>query len=104
MIPGMPVPFMHVPKFRTNIRRFSFHNQGPLFSNSLSPDIGIIEKMSCNKASGDDSISVRVLKKIPLVFANALCKLLNLSISTNSFSNSWEGCKGHDIEERRSTQ
>lgn len=29
----------HVPKCRTNIRRFSFQHQGPLFFNSLSPDI-----------------------------------------------------------------
>ena len=30
---------LHVPKFKTNIRRFSFQYQGPLFFNSLSPDI-----------------------------------------------------------------
>ena len=29
----------HVPKCRTNIRLFSFWYQGPLFFNSLSPDI-----------------------------------------------------------------
>ena len=29
----------HVPKCRTNIRLFSFHYQGPLVFNSLSPDI-----------------------------------------------------------------
>ena len=29
----------HVPKCRTNIRRFSFQYQGPLFFNSLSRDI-----------------------------------------------------------------
>ena len=29
----------HVPKCRTNIRRFSFQYQGPLFFNSLSPDV-----------------------------------------------------------------
>ena len=29
----------HVPKCRTNIRLFSFQFQGPLFFNSLSPDI-----------------------------------------------------------------
>ena len=39
MIPGMPVPFMFLIKCRTNIRHFSFQYQGPLFFNSLSPDI-----------------------------------------------------------------
>ena len=29
----------HIPKCRTNIRRFSFQYQGPLFFNSLSPDV-----------------------------------------------------------------
>ena len=29
----------HFPKCRTNIRRFSFQYQGPLFFNSLSPDV-----------------------------------------------------------------
>ena len=51
MIPGMPVPQFHVPKCRTNIRRFSFQYQSPLiFFNSLSPDI-------------QSSVSVSALKK-----------------------------------------
>ena len=29
----------HVPKCRTNKRRFSFQNQSPLYFNSLSPDV-----------------------------------------------------------------
>ena len=29
----------HVPKCTTNIRHFSFQYQGPLFFNSLSPDV-----------------------------------------------------------------
>ena len=55
--------------------------------------VGIKEKISSNKASRYDGISVRLLKKIALVFANPLCKLLNLSISTNSFPNSWKVAK-----------
>lgn len=38
-------------------------------------------------------MSVRVLKKIIPLFANPLCKLLNLSISTNSFPNHWKRAK-----------
>ena len=54
--------------------------------------IAIIDKISSNKASGD-GLSVRVLKKIAPVFANPLCKLLNLSISKNSFPNQWKIAK-----------
>ena len=54
--------------------------------------IAIIDKISSNKASGD-GLSVRVLKKIAPVFANPLCKLLNLSVSTNSFPNQWKIAK-----------
>ena len=50
----------------------------------------IIDKISTNKASGYDGLSVRVLKKIAPVFANPLCKLLNLSISINSSPNHWK--------------
>ena len=55
--------------------------------------IDIMDKISSNKASGYDGLSVRVLKKIIPVFANPLCKLLNLSISTNSFPNHWKMAK-----------
>ena len=54
--------------------------------------IAIIDKISSNKASGD-GLSVRVLKKIAPVFANPLSKLLNLSVSTNSFPNHWKIAK-----------
>ena len=61
----------------------------------LTPEqtIDIMDKISSNKASGYDGLSVRVLKKIIPVFANPLCKLLNLSISTNSFPNHWKMVK-----------
>lgn len=53
----------------------------------------ITENISSNKASGYDGISIRVLKKIAPVFVNPLCKLLNLSITTNSFPNHWKVAK-----------
>ena len=49
--------------------------------------IALIDKISSNKASGYDGLSVRVLKKIAPVFANPLCKLLKHSISTSIFPN-----------------
>ena len=52
--------------------------------------IAIIDNIASNKASGYDGLSVRVLKKIAPVFANPLCKLLNLSISINSSPNHWK--------------
>ena len=63
----------------------------PLLTIELT--IALMDKISGNKASGYDGLSVRVLKKIAPVFANPLCKLLNLSISTNSFSNHWKIAK-----------
>ena len=54
---------------------------------TIKQTIAIIDKIYSNKASGYDGLSVHVLKKIAPVFANPLCKLLNLSISTNSFPN-----------------
>ena len=57
---------------------------------TIAQTIAIIDKISSNKASGYDGLSVRVLKKIAPVFANPLRKLLNLSISTNSFPNHWK--------------
>ena len=53
----------------------------------------MIYKISSNKASGYDDLSVGVLKKIAPVFANPLRKLLYLSISTNSFRNHWKIAK-----------
>ena len=32
----------HVPKCITNVRRFSFQYQGPLFFNLLSPDVSLV--------------------------------------------------------------
>ena len=54
---------------------------------TIKQTFAIIDKTSTNKASGYDGVSVRALKKIATMFANLLCKLLNLSISTNSFPN-----------------
>ena len=36
----------HVPKCRTNIRRFSFQYQGPLFFNSHSPSVTSLDVVS----------------------------------------------------------
>ena len=55
--------------------------------------IDTIGKIACNKASGHDGISIRVLKIIAPAFASPLCKLLNLSISTNSFPDRWKVAK-----------
>ena len=60
---------------------------------TIKQTIGIIDKISSNKASGYDGLSVRVLKKIAPVFANPLSKLLNLSVSTTSFPNHWKIAK-----------
>ena len=60
---------------------------------TIKQTIAIIYKISSNKASGYDGLSVRVLKKIAPVFANPLRKLLYLSISTNSFPNHWKKAK-----------
>ena len=60
---------------------------------TIKQTIAIIDKISSNKASGYDGLRVRVLKKIVPVFANPLCKLLNLSISTNSFPSHWKIAK-----------
>ena len=56
MIPGMPIPFMFL-KFRTNIRRFSFQYQGPLFFNWLSPDILISVSVSTFKRKTEEKRS-----------------------------------------------
>ena len=60
---------------------------------TIKQTIAIIYKISSNKASGYDGLSVGVLKKIAPVFANPLRKLLYLSISTNSFRNHWKIAK-----------
>ena len=60
---------------------------------TIKQTIVIIDKISSNKASGYGGLRVRVLKKIASVFANPLCKLLSLSISTNSLPNHWKKAK-----------
>ena len=60
---------------------------------TIKQTIAIIDKICSNKASGYDGLSVCVLKKIAPLFANPLCRLLNLSISTNSFPNHWKIAK-----------
>jgi len=68
-------------------------------------NIDIKDKISSNKASGYDGISVRVLKKIVPVFASPLCKLLNLSISkTEQFSQSLENSLSYTTAQRRRTK
>ena len=43
---------------------------------TIKETIAIIDKISSEKASGYDGLSICVLKKIASVFANPLCKLL----------------------------
>ena len=45
----------HVPKCRTNIRRFSFQYQGPLFFNSLSPDVVTLVSVSALKKKSEET-------------------------------------------------
>ena len=52
-----------------------------------------IEKLSSNKATGPDGMSVRTLKLISPVFARPLTKLLNLSISSGKFPTEWKTAK-----------
>ena len=53
---------------------------------TIKQTIAITDKISSNKASGYDGLSVRVLKKIAPVFANPLCKLLNFFNIDKQFS------------------
>ena len=50
----------------------------------------IIDKLSNNKATGCDGISVKLLKLIAPVFCEPLTKLLNYSIATNTFPTAWK--------------
>ncbi|CAB4022156.1 Hypothetical predicted protein [Paramuricea clavata] len=50
----------------------------------------IIDKLSNNKATGSDGISVKLLKLIAPVFCEPLTKLLNYSIATNTFPSAWK--------------
>ena len=61
----------------------------------LTPEqvLGIIKKIPSNKATGNDEISVKLLKEIAPVFINPLCKLMNISITTNAFPTKWKVAK-----------
>ena len=50
----------------------------------------IIRTIPINKATGYDGISARVCKLITPVMNGTLCKLLNLSIRTNTFPDRWK--------------
>ena len=50
----------------------------------------IILKISNNKATGHDDISVPVVKEILPAFVSQLCDILNLSITTNVFPEKWK--------------
>ena len=57
----------------------------------------IILKISNNKATGHDGISVRVIKEILPAFVSRLCDILNLSITTNVFPEKWKIAQVNDI-------
>ena len=61
----------------------------------LTPEqvLDIIKKIPSNKATGNDEISVKLLKEIAPVFINPLCKLMNISITTNAFPTKWKVAK-----------
>ena len=65
-------------------------NTPPIMPKQIIDTIG---KIARNKASEHDGISIRVLKIIAPAFASPLCKLLNLSLSTNSFPDRWKLAK-----------
>ena len=50
----------------------------------------IILKISNNKETGHDGISVRVIKEILPAFVSRLCGIINLSITTNVFPEKWK--------------
>ena len=50
----------------------------------------IISKISANKATGHDGLSAKTLKLIAPSFIHPLCRLLNLSIATNTFPDKWK--------------
>ena len=61
----------------------------------LTPEqvLDIIKKIPSNKATGNDEISVKLLKEIAPVFISPLCKLMNISITTNDFPTKWKVAK-----------
>ena len=50
----------------------------------------MISKILVNKATGHDGLSVKILKLIAPSFIHPLCRLLNLSIATNTFPDKWK--------------
>ncbi|KAL9972249.1 hypothetical protein ACROYT_G018520 [Oculina patagonica] len=66
--------------------------------------IDTIGKIACDKASGHDGISIRVLKIIAPAFASPLCKLLNLSNIDKQFSRPLESSKSYTIAQGRRTK
>ena len=50
----------------------------------------MISKILVNKATGHDGLSVKILKLIAPSFIHPLCRLLNLSIATNTFPDNWK--------------
>ena len=50
----------------------------------------IISNISVNKATGHDGLTAKMLKRIAPSFIHPLCRLLNLSIATNTFPDEWK--------------
>ena len=50
----------------------------------------MISKILVNKATRHDGLSVKILKLIAPLFIHPLCRLLNLSIATNTFPDKWK--------------
>ena len=50
----------------------------------------IISKISVSKATGHDGLNAKILSLIAPSFIHPLCRLLNLSIATNTFSDKWK--------------
>ena len=50
----------------------------------------IITKIYANKATGHDGLSAKTLKHVAPSFIHQLCRLLNLSIATNTFPDKWK--------------
>ena len=53
----------------------------------------LIQKMQCNKASGTDNISARLLKEAARVISSSLAHIFNLSISKGIFPRDWKEAK-----------
>lgn len=53
----------------------------------------LIRKIPCNKASGLDNISARLLKEAAPIVTHSLTVLINLSITTGIFRDTWKQAK-----------